>query len=124
MRESNRQIIIEDLRVLAAIGCTEEERQHPQHLSISLIFYLSDLPENQTGETIQLQDTVNYQIVCDTVQTLLKAKAWELIEHVASAVGRETLQLFSKQAQAVTVKVKKFIIPDVAFTAAQTTIHR
>lgn len=97
------KIIIEDLEVYAYHGVAREEKILGQMFLISLEI-LADL-EN-AAVTGNLEASVNYAEVCQSVQSVVQAESFDLIETVAYCVIREIFSGFLN-AQKVKVLIKK-----------------
>jgi FolB domain-containing protein len=100
-------IAIEDLEVRFRVGVPEEERANPQRLLISV--------ELTTDFTIaahhdDVRGTIDYHAVVRRLEGLGEKRSWRLIESLAVEMAELLLREFHPRA--VTVVVKKFILPE------------
>ena len=96
------------------IGVTDEERRERQKIEIDLELF-ADLEE--AGRTGDLKLTLDYREVCEEVRGMLESGLFNLVE----AAARGVLDLvFAKFAvQRATVRVRKFVLPDVSHVEVQ-----
>jgi dihydroneopterin aldolase len=111
------KIRIIDLEVRYHIGVTEEERARAQRLLISLEI------EHDFKNAIaadNLADTIDYYAVSQRVLGFGDRCHWQLIETLAADLASMVLEEF--RVRAVTVEVKKFVIPQAAHVSV--ILHR
>ena len=112
-------IVIEQLELSAHIGVPDEERVHPQRLTVSLILEISpgfrDLRDD-------LAQTVDYYAVAQAVKALASERPRKLIETLAEEIAAAVLAWFG--VAAVEVELRKFILPDTAFVAVKLRLER
>ncbi len=72
------------MRVWAHLGCSEEEKLHPQLISITLEFHFNSPPLGM--RTDRLEDTLCYLKTVENVQILIQNKRFNLIEHLANSI--------------------------------------
>lgn len=108
------QIIIKDLEVFFSVGVPDEERAKPQRLLITLVLE-HDMQRAVAGD--DLDATVDYSAVTERVARLGVGKSWRLIERLADDVAGLILSEFGPTR--VTVKIKKFILPETRYVAVQ-----
>src|SRR4051812_25343517 len=100
------KITITDLEVFYSVGVTDEERAQPQRLlltvDISFDFSVAAISDRITK-------TINYFEVAQMLLKFGEGRNWKLIEKLAANIADAILSEYS--AQAVTVQVKKFAIP-------------
>lgn len=109
------KLLISDLKVQAHIGCSPEERQNPQQLSVSL-YIKTDL--SKAARTKELTDTINYLTLSEQVAALAESKDWTLIEEFAAHVIDDVLAKHPR-AEKVAALVKKFVIKDAAWVGVE-----
>lgn len=97
------RILIEDLEVYAYHGVAQEEKKLGQLFLVSLCIS-ADLEE--AARTGNLNATINYSEVCDTVKTILQAEKYDLIETAAIKVIEGIFRRF-RNALTVRVLLKK-----------------
>ena len=90
------------------IGVTEEERCERQKIEVDLDLRLDLEPAARTGD---LHATIDYREVCDAVRRFLEGGTFHLVESAAGEVADLVLARFV--ARRVTVRLRKFVLPDV-----------
>lgn len=78
------QLTISDLRLWVHLGCSEQEKHHPQAVSIDIQVNFKEPP--QAIHTDSLEDAFCYLKAAELIQASLKDKQFNLIEHLASTV--------------------------------------
>lgn len=113
------EIWIKGLRVSSRVGVTEEERQSEQELHVDLAIqpaspfaYMND----------EISRTIDYDAAARRVQALASEGSRHLIETLAADIARLLIDEF--HAVAVTVEVRKFILPDTDYVAVRCRIER
>ena len=109
-------ILIADLEVAYHVGVTEAERGTAQRLCITVELH-HDTQRASTGD--DLAGTIDYFAVCQKLLHFGEGVHWALIETVAADVAAMILEEFHPRA--VTVEVKKFIIPQARYVAVRIT---
>jgi len=84
----------------------EEERASPQRLLITLAMELNTAP---AGATDDLRKTIDYHAVYLRAQEIAESRERQLIETLGEDLASVILTEFP--AEAVTVTIKKFILP-------------
>ncbi len=111
------RIIIKDLEVFYHVGVPDEERAQPQRLLITVEmehdFY-------EAAKSDDLRKTIDYFAVAQKLLKFGDGRTWKLIEKLANDIASVVTDEF--QARAVTVEIKKFIIPEARFVAVK--VHR
>ncbi|QOD38239.1 dihydroneopterin aldolase [Candidatus Wolbachia massiliensis] len=79
-------LLVQDLRLWAHLGCSAEEKFHPQLVSINVDFAFKFSPLGCI--TDRLEDTVSYLEVVQSIQSLVQNKQFNLIEHFTHDVYR------------------------------------
>jgi FolB domain-containing protein len=113
----NDTIIISDLAVLYHVGVPDEERAKPQRLLLTIEM------EKAFGRAVARDDlkaTIDYFAVTQRVLGFGEGRNWKLIEKLSSDIAQMILKEYG--ADAVTIEVKKFIIPETRYVAVR--IHR
>ena len=100
-------ITIEDIQVRCRIGVPDEERANPQELLITLSLETETVNAGQSDDIAQ---TIDYHAVYVRARELAEARERKLIETLAEEVAGMVLNEF--RAEAVTVIIKKFILPE------------
>lgn len=100
-------IIIRQLEVFYRVGVTEQERARPQRLLLSLEMAHDVSSAAATDDLIR---TIDYHAVCQRLLQFGQGRTWKLIETLAVEIA--TLVRTEFKAAAVTVEVRKFVIPE------------
>ena len=108
------KIIIKDLEVFYHVGVPDEERAQPQRLLITVEM---EHDFSDAAKADDLTKTINYFAVTQRLLTFGEGRSWKLIEKLAKDIGVVVNQEF--HASAVTVEVKKFIIPQARYVAVR-----
>ena len=112
-------ISIRDLEVQYHVGVSDAERAVPQRLSLTIEMQ-HDFTEAATADS--LGETIDYFAVCQRLVRLGQGKSWKLIETLAEEIASLVLAEFKPEA--VTVEVKKFIIPEASYVSVKITRTR
>ncbi len=106
-------IIIADLEVHFRVGVPEAERAAPQRLAITL--ELEGDFSAAAGD--DLRRTVDYHAVVQRIRAWGEGREWRLIETLAVELAEQVRSEFGPRA--VTVEVKKFILPETRYVAVR-----
>ncbi len=101
------KISIVDLEVFYRVGVPDAERARPQRLLLTVELE-SDFAAAAKSDGIA--DTINYYAVTQRLLKLGEGREWKLIEKLAADIADLVLSEFKPLA--VSVEVKKFIIPE------------
>ncbi len=113
------QISIVDLEVFYRVGVPDAERAQPQRLLLTIEME-SDFSAAATSDSIV--DTIDYYAVTQKLLKFGESREWKLIEKLAADIAGLILAEFKPPA--VTVEVKKFIIPQARYVAVSLTRAR
>jgi dihydroneopterin aldolase len=113
------QISIVDLEVFYRVGVPDAERAQPQRLLLTVALE-SDFSAAATSDSIV--DTIDYYAVTQKLLKFGEGREWKLIEKLAADIADLILAEFKPPA--VTVEVKKFIIPQARHVAVSLTRTR
>jgi dihydroneopterin aldolase len=113
------QIHIERLEVFAHIGVPDDERAHPQRLTISMTFCLTGRGQ-ELGDAIDR--TVDYAAVCAETKKFVNTRSDRLIETLADALANHLLEVF--EMRRIAIELRKFILPEVEFVSVTVTRER
>ena len=105
-------INIVDLEVFYRVGVPEAERAQPQRLLLTLELE-SDF--SAAAKSDGIADTIDYYAVTQRLLKFGEGREWKLIEKLAADIADVVLQEFKPQA--VSVEVKKFIIPQARYVS-------
>lgn len=111
------QLILSGLELWLKVGCSEEERAFPQRIEMDVTLHL---PLADAGWGDNMAATVDYAEACTLIKKTLEPKTFILAEAVAEQTA--DLLLGKYKLTAVTVLVKKRVLPGLAYAAVQ--IHR
>jgi dihydroneopterin aldolase len=103
------RLALHDVICMTRIGVTEEERREPQRLAVDLELH-ADL--ERAGRSGELRDAIDYRAVCDAVRGHLEAGTFRLVETAARGILDLVLGRFP--VARATVRVRKFVLPNVA----------
>ncbi|MDP7049166.1 MAG: dihydroneopterin aldolase [Verrucomicrobiota bacterium] len=107
-------ITIKDLEVQFHIGVPDEERAEPQKLLITIQMTHDLCP---SGASDNLEQTIDYHSVCQSVRALGRTRRWKLLEALADDICELVLQEFKPTN--VRVMIKKFILPDTDWVSVE-----
>ena len=110
------QIRIVDLEVFYRVGVPETERVQPQRLLLT-VEMTSDFSAAAAAD--ELAATIDYYAVTQRLLRFGEGRSWKLIETLAVELAEMVLKEFKPQA--VSVEVKKFIIPQARFVSMSLT---
>ena len=113
------QISIVDLEVFYRVGVPDAERAQPQRLLLTIEME-SDFSAAAKSDSII--DTIDYYAVTQKLLKFGESREWKLIEKLAADIAGLILAEFKPPA--VTVEVKKFIIPQARYVAVSLTRAR
>lgn len=113
------KITITDLEVSMNVGVTDEERATPQRLLLTV-----DMEYDFSSAAIsdRITKTIDYFAVSQMLLKFGEGRSWKLIEKVANDISDAVLKEFGPQA--VTVEVKKFVIPQAKHVSVTLTKSR
>jgi dihydroneopterin aldolase len=113
------KISIVDLEVSYRVGVPDAERAEAQRLQLVVEL---ELDFAAAARSQKLEDTIDYFAVCQRLLRFGEGRSWRLIEDLATDMAN-TLLLEFKPA-AVSVEVKKFIIPQARYVSVSLTKRR
>ena len=105
-------ITIQDLEVRYHIGVPDEERVQSQRLLLTIVM---EHDVRRAAAADDLTHTINYYSVSRRLLKLGEGRSWKLLETLVEEIAGMVLGEFG--ATAVTVEVKKFIIPEARHVA-------
>jgi dihydroneopterin aldolase len=108
-------VLIEDLMVYAKIGCTEEESSYPQRLLVCAEVRLS---LSDAAESKQLNDSVCFSQLAALYSAVAGSTRWTLLEELAETLISQTF-ITHQEALEVTLKIKKFAVPNTAWVGIE-----
>lgn len=119
----NDLIELRGLHVIGICGALPEERERPQPLEFD-VDVTADLAPS--GETDDLDDTIDYGALCDTIASVVAAGTPQLLEHLAAVTAQALLDV-DPRIETVTVAVRKLRPPvphHLATSGVRITRHR
>jgi len=115
----NSRISIVDLEVWYRVGVPEAERAAAQRLQLTVAMEFDFAAAARTNE---LGDTIDYFAVAQRLLKFGEGRNWKLIETLAADIANTILSEFKPAA--VSVEVKKFIIPEARYVSVSLTKRR
>ncbi len=112
-------ISIVDLEVHFHVGVPRAERAQPQRLLVTVDM---DFDFIAAATTDRVAQTIDYFKVTQRILKLGDGRSWKLIEKLALDVANLVLNEFAPAS--VTVRVKKFPIPQARYVAVSLTRHQ
>ena len=100
-------ITLTDLEVYYRVGVPDAERAQPQRLLLTVEM---EHDFTRAAASDDLRETIDYYAVSRRLLNFGEGRSWKLIEKLGSDIAAMVLADFG--AQAVSVEVKKFIIPE------------
>jgi FolB domain-containing protein len=112
-------IFIRELEVFYRVGVSKEERIAPQRLLLTV-----EIEHNfeAAAKTDDLTATIDYYAVAHRLLRLGEGREWKLIESLTIEIANTVLREFG--GAAVTVEVRKFVLPQAADVAVRATRRR
>jgi 7,8-dihydroneopterin aldolase/epimerase/oxygenase len=116
------RIELRALRVVGTHGVLAEERERAQPFEVDLDLY-ADLAA--AGQSDNLEDTIDYGLLCQAVADTVAGEHADLLEHLAQRVADAALGAAGSRALGVTVTVRKVRPPvPVDLGSSAVTVHR
>lgn len=100
------KITLENMEFHAFHGCLEHEQKFGNTFVVSLDM---ELNTSRAGETDDLKDTLNYQLVYDLVKTEMAIPS-KLLEHLSERIAGKLMENFS-QPEKIRLKICKLNPP-------------
>ncbi len=110
------KISIVDLEVFYRVGVPDAERAQPQRLLLTVEM---EADFSAAAKSDAIADTIDYFAVTQGLLKFGEGREWKLIEKLAADIAGFILAVFKPQA--VTVEVKKFVIPQARHIAVSLT---
>jgi 7,8-dihydroneopterin aldolase/epimerase/oxygenase len=107
-------IIIKGLKIDAAVGVTDAERDNPQRLEVDAVITLR---ETFAAVADEISHTVDYQAAADRIANLTRSRPRRLIETLADELAEMLVSEF--QARRAEVEVRKFVLPNTDYVAVR-----
>lgn len=107
------RIRIHDLEVHFRVGVPDQERLQPQRLLLAIDLMIGF--ENAAA-TDQVRDTIDYDALSRRLAQFGEGRSWKLIETLATDLADLILAEF--RPDAVTVEVRKMVLPNAAYVSA------
>jgi dihydroneopterin aldolase len=105
-------ICVEQLEIFAHVGVTDNERRHPQRMTLTLKIWPNEPFDKLQDE---IGRTINYSEVSRTAREFIEGRSDKLIETLASQLASRLLDRFP--AQAIEVELRKFVLPNAQHVA-------
>jgi dihydroneopterin aldolase len=104
------RVSLSGIRCQCHIGVTAEERSARQRIEVDLDLFAA---LEEAGRTADLARTIDYRDVADQVRGLLEGRPWHLVEAAAVSILDLVFARWPPARRAV-VRVRKYVLPDVA----------
>jgi len=115
----NSKISVVDLEVFYRVGVPDLERATAQRLQVTLEL---EFDFSAAARSNDIADTIDYHAVAQRLLRFGEGRSWKLIEKLATDLANTLLIEFKPGA--VTVEVKKFIIPEARYVSVTVTKRR
>lgn len=113
------EIRIEELELMARVGVPDEERAHPQRLTVSIMLQ----PPHAFGDLgDDLTRTIDYAAVCEEVRRFVSGRNDKLIETLAHEMAEHLLRIF--ELASVELELRKFILPETKYVGVRVAHQR
>ena len=106
------KISIVDLEVFYRVGVPDTERAQPQRLLLTIEM---ESAFSAAAKSDSIADTIDYYAVTQRLLKFGEGREWKLIEKLAADIAETVLAEFKPLA--VSVEVKKFIIPQAKYVS-------
>ncbi len=100
------RILIEGLRCFAYVGVPEHERRYRQRLVLDITLVT---PLAKAGRSDDFKATVDYAKAAMLAKRITEERPYKLVEAIAERVAAALLKSF--RVEAVTIRVRKFSVP-------------
>jgi len=113
------KIAIVDLEVNYCVGVSDEEREKPQRLLLTV-----EVEFDFTAASLsdRIEKTIDYQEIVQDLLTYGEGRSWKLLEKLVANIADRVLTHY--RPQSVTVEAKKFAIPQARYVSATQTRTR
>ena len=113
------RISLKQMKLFGHTGCLPDEKENGQYFYVSIDMFCKDIPGALTDD---LNDTINYAEVYEIAKKITEEADYNLIEHLAFAIGRAVISVYDL-TYSVRVLVRKPDAPiDGEFDAMETEI--
>jgi dihydroneopterin aldolase len=106
-------IHIEQLELFARIGVTDDERERPQRLTVSITVWPNEQFDHLGDDVAR---AVDYSEVSAAAGDFAATRSDKPIETLAEALAGHLLEMF--RIQRVRIELRKFILPKARYAAA------
>jgi dihydroneopterin aldolase len=106
------EILVDELEVFAHVGVTENERAHPQRLTLTIRVWPFE-PFERLGDDIT--QATDYAGLCATARDFVSQRSERLIETLALGLVKKLLATFALKK--VRLELRKFVMPDAKYVA-------
>ena len=113
------EILIKGLKIRSMVGVSQEESQQEQELQVDLCIQPSSPFAYMNDDVMR---TIDYGTVARRVRGLVAEGPRHLIETLAADIARLIVDEF--HAVAVTVEVRKYVLPETDYVAARCLLER
>jgi len=113
------QLTLKSLTYKAFHGYYERERNRGNYFEVDVTI-ISDL--NLPGKTDRLEDTINYERLCDIISSIMYGPSFKLIEALTQKIG-ETIFIRYQKIEELEVRLRK-LSPPLAVNCSYTEVAK
>src|SRR5438270_11350852 len=113
---AERQIHIEQLKVLAYVGVSTAERKKRQRLVLNITV---DPARDHRDMKDAISRTVDYAALCQNTKTFISEQAPRLVETLANDLAAHLLRKF--RVRKIQIEIRKFVLKDAAYVSVTVT---
>ncbi len=109
------KIIIKNIKASCILGTTDEERKSPQKINVTIQLIID---AQKASVTDNIDDTVNYQKVYDSVVLLIETSQFYLLEALGTTIANKCLEFTGVKKVIVTIS-KFFMLQKANYVALE-----
>lgn len=109
MSNNSSNLTISDLKLWIHLGCSDQEKYHPQLVSFDILIDFFQNPQAVLSD--KLEDSVCYANITNIVKETISNKKYNLIEYLAANTYDEIIKHTGNKEISLTVTVKKLSPP-------------
>jgi len=113
---AERQIHIEQLKVLAHVGVSPAERKKRQRLVLNITVWPA---RDHRDMKDAISCTVDYAALCQSTKTFISEQAPRLVETLANNLAAHLLRKF--RVRKIKIEIRKFVLKDAAYVSVTVT---
>lgn len=109
MSNNSSNLTISDLKLWVHLGCSDQEKYHPQLVSFDILIDFFQNPQAVLSD--KLEDSVCYANITNIIKETISNKKYNLIEYLAANTYDEIIKHTGNKEISLTVTVKKLSPP-------------